>query len=373
MIDTATVWKNEEIAVFRLRALYRTRGYSPYKMSKFEEYDLYARNKQFLVSENIITFTDTNGKLMALKPDVTLSIIKNGKDVEGAVQKVYYDENVYRVSKGTRAFGELTQVGLECIGDVDDYAVTEVLTLASESLAQISPDYVLDISDLDLLGAVLDELCVSESAKAELLHCIGEKNMHGIGEIAARESVSEERLEKLRELLAINGAPAEAVEALYRLLPENKREIDRLARVSAALSDAASEGRVRVDFSVVNDMSYYNGIVFKGFINGVPAGVLSGGQYDGLMQKMGRRSKAIGFAVYLDLLERFGDRPHAYDVDAVLLYDESADPAVLCREAQELIAKGLRVTVVRSLPEDIKYKQLFSLQNGEVKVLEANA
>ena len=66
------ILKNDERAVFALRSLYRGFGYSKYKMSKFEEYDLYVRNKDFLISDSIITFTDTNGKLMALKPDVTL-------------------------------------------------------------------------------------------------------------------------------------------------------------------------------------------------------------------------------------------------------------------------------------------------------------
>jgi len=83
-----SVLKNEEKAIFDLRALYSLYGYSQYKMSKFEAYDLYVRNKDYLVSDNIITFTDTDGKLLALKPDVTLSIIKNGKDVPGTVQKV---------------------------------------------------------------------------------------------------------------------------------------------------------------------------------------------------------------------------------------------------------------------------------------------
>ena len=89
-----SVLKNDERAIFGLRSLYSRYGYSQYKMNKFEEYDLYVRNKDFLVSDNIITFTDTSGKLMALKPDVTLSIIKNGKDVPGVLEKVYYDENV---------------------------------------------------------------------------------------------------------------------------------------------------------------------------------------------------------------------------------------------------------------------------------------
>ena len=70
----------EESLVFKLRALYQERGFKRYKMSKFEPYDLYATNKDFLISDNVISFTDTNGKLMALKPDVTLSIIKNSQD-----------------------------------------------------------------------------------------------------------------------------------------------------------------------------------------------------------------------------------------------------------------------------------------------------
>ena len=93
------ILKNDEKAIYNLRSLYRRFGYSRFKMSKFEEYDLYVRNKDFLISDGIITFTDTNGRLLALKPDVTLSIIKNAKDIKGQVEKLYYNENVYRISK----------------------------------------------------------------------------------------------------------------------------------------------------------------------------------------------------------------------------------------------------------------------------------
>ena len=129
-----TVFENDEKAIFKLRSLYKSYGYSKYRMSKFEEYDFYVRNKDFLISDNIITFTDSDGKLMALKPDVTLSIIKNSKDEEGAVQKVYYNENVYRASGDTRDVKEIMQVGLECIGDIDNICVSEVVLLAAKSL-----------------------------------------------------------------------------------------------------------------------------------------------------------------------------------------------------------------------------------------------
>ena len=54
--------------------------------------------------------------------------------------------------------------------------------------------------------------------------------------------------------------------------------------------------------SVKSDLNYYNGIIFKSFVEGVPDGVLSGGQYDKLMDNMNRNSRAIGFAVYMDYL-----------------------------------------------------------------------
>ena len=138
------VMKYEERIVFALREMFRRHGYQQFKMRKFEEYDLYARNKDFLVSDNIITFTDLNGALMALKPDVTLSIVRSSRDGAG-VQKVYYNENVYRVSAAARGFREILQTGIECIGDVDDFCIAETLQLAIESLRHISPDCVLDI------------------------------------------------------------------------------------------------------------------------------------------------------------------------------------------------------------------------------------
>ena len=71
MIDES-ILKKDELAVFALRKLYSTHGYKKYKMRKFEEYDFYSENKDFLASEGIITFTDADGRLLALKPDVTL-------------------------------------------------------------------------------------------------------------------------------------------------------------------------------------------------------------------------------------------------------------------------------------------------------------
>ena len=299
---TNLIIRNDEKAIFTLRSLYRSRGYSQFKMRKFEEYDLYVKNKDFLISDSVITFTDTNGKLMALKPDVTLSIIKNTKDAPG-VQKLYYNENVYRVSNRTHAYNEIMQVGLECIGDVDAACVAEVLALAAESLKSISESYVLDVSHMGIVSEILESCNASFECRKNVLQCFGEKNAHGLMEVCAAGGISAETAEILEKLLLIRGRPAEVMPGIKELLSGvvSTQTIKELEDVAAALDGES----VSIDFSVVNDMNYYNGIVFKGFISGIPAGVLSGGQYDNLMKKMGRSSSAIGFAVYLDMLDRF--------------------------------------------------------------------
>lgn len=365
------VLKNDEKAMLKLRTIYRKYGYSQYKMSKFEEYDLYVRNKKFLVSDNIITFTDTDGKLMALKPDVTLSIIKNTKDDENTTQKVYYNENVYRVSKGTNSFKEIMQVGLECIGDIDDYCVYEVIMLAAKSLESISGDYVLDISHLDIISQTIDEMNITEKGRKEILKCIGQKNVYGISEVCEREGADDEILKKL---VSTYGTPESVIKMLKSLKNEkNYKSIESLTKIVLALESSGFKGKINIDFSVISDTNYYNGFVFKGYVKGIASSVLTGGQYDNLMQKMGKKSGAIGFAVYLDMLERLGTTEKNYDVDAVILYDDNADLDTLNDAIRRITSNGKTVKVLKGNPCGIRYKQLLRLKERGVEIIENNA
>ena len=98
--------------------------------------------------------------------------------------------------------------------------------------------------------------------------------------------------------------------------------------------------------------------MFKGFINTIPDSVLSGGQYDILMKKMNRKSKAIGFAVYLDLLERFESEAQEFDVDVLLLYSKTDDINAVKKAAENIIESGSSVAVVLNIPEKIKYRKV---------------
>ena len=363
----------QEKVIFGLRSLYRSYGYAQYKMSKFEEYDLYAKNKDFLISDSVITFTDKNGKLMALKPDVTLSIIKNTKDDPDGIQKIFYNENVYRISKGSHTYKEIMQAGLECFGDIDDYSICEVINLAAKSLKTISDSCVLDISHLGLLESVFTSFAIPDFAHSVLLKFIGEKSTHELVKYCADLGVSDENIEVLKLIISTAGKPDTVLPALQKAL-DGKVEtapLKQLYRIISAV-DPAVKDMLRIDFSVVNDIKYYNGIVFKGFIEGIPTSLLSGGQYDKLMQKMKRKSAAIGFAVYLDMLERFNQPTAEYDVDILLNYSNNTNLDALNTYADKLIENGKTVLISRQIPKDIKYATLIDF-DSEVNDSENNA
>lgn len=362
MVDT--IMREEERVSLTLRSLYQKYGYLPYKMSKFEEYDLYVKNKEFLVGEGVITFNDTDGRLMALKPDVTLSIIKNnGGDKK---RKVYYDENVYRISEKTKQFKEIRQVGLECLGEIALYDMYETVFLAVESLEKISPKFVLDLSNLGIVSAILREIDGGEKFAKEVMTALGNKNAHEMENLCEKYSISKENQDKLLVLLSAYGDMEASLKKIAPICQNQaKQAFEGLEKLCALLAKTPYKEKIRLDFSVVNDMNYYDDIVFKGFIEGISEGVLSGGRYDKLLSRMGRKQGAIGFAVYLDLLEGFNEQKPTADVDILLLYDDKTQINDLVKRVESLSKEGKSVRVEKQTGE-VRYLELLDMRGGDV-------
>ena len=366
--DNGINLKKEDINILSLRHLYEQYGFVHYKMNKFEEYDLYVSNKDFLSGDNIITFTDTNGRLLALKPDVTLSIVKNYRDTVGTVQKVYYNENIYRPSKSTKTYKELMQMGLECMGDLNLYHISEVLLLAAKSLEALSDRYILDLSHMGVIRGFLEELNLQPRHEERFLSLLREKNCHGIQTLFDSLKIDDELREKAIALASAYGNMDSVLKTLESIsLNETMdRAIEELSTVCGVLEEQGFDN-VHLDFSIEGDMGYYNGFLFRGYIEGIPTGVLSGGQYDELMEKMGKSSDAIGFAINLSLLEDYETNVGSYDTDVLLLYDSSASPAALMEAVQELVEQGNTVQAQQRIPEKLKYRRLLEFDGERVK------
>lgn len=334
--------RKDEQVIYALRDLYRQYGYRQYKVSKFEEYELYAQNKSFLVSDKMLTFTDTNGKLMALKPDVTLSIVKNARPRPGETDKVYYCENVYRAGADCNGFQEITQTGLECLGVIDDYTVCEVIMLACRSLAHISGRYLLQVSHLGFLDDLLSR--VDPALRGELLGLVRCKNARGVKTFCEQAGLNASLCAKFTAMAETYGSLHSLLPALRSIAdsPQTRAAYEALAGIDRAMTEYGLSDKVFLDFSIVSDLNYYNGIMFQGYVDGLPTHVLSGGRYDRLVEKLGKTGGGIGFGVYVSLLERFWAAEA--DVPEIPVC-RKADPVETIRAVEALTAAGQRVRV----------------------------
>lgn len=325
-----------------LCALYGDAGYRKFRMRKFEEYSLYLEHKNFLLSEHVLAFNGLDGRLLALKPDVTLSIVKNTTASETEGEKLFYAESVYRLDKKTKEYREIEQVGLEMLGGVDSVGMLEVLSLALESLSLISERSVLAVSHMGFLDAVLRSLGLGASDSARLLACLGSAGAHELLRLCEELEIDGDTAEALAALISFDSSDSDrfAAARILAVSDEAKAAERELEDLFSELALAGFASRVRLDFSVVSDSDYYNGIVFSGYVDGVPKAVLTGGRYDRLAAKLGKEISALGFAVYLSELSYFLRSTAEFDADYLLLYDENDAPSAVCAAAAALRASG---------------------------------
>ncbi len=335
----------QERLVLVLRELYQGHGCIRFPMRRFEEYALYLENKSFLTSERVLSFTDGNGKLMALKPDVTLSIVKHARQGRESVEKLYYIESVYRASPTDHEFKEIEQIGVEYLGNVDRYATSEVMWLALESLRMTHREYVLDVSHMGLLVGLMNECGLDEETRREAFRLISQKNTHELRTVLLAKGLEEAMAERFTALLSLSGTVEEMLSKAAGLVlgAESNAALNELSQLYADLKALDMAKHVRLDFSIANDLDYYNGLVFRGYVMGAPRAVLSGGRYDHLMTKMGKDSDGFGFALYLDELNSLFTLPLRDEVDVLAHYSPEDDAAKVLAAVKELRDFGLRV------------------------------
>lgn len=346
-----TLRKSERVA-YLLRSLYEQYGYEKFRMGKFEEYDFYTEHKDFLPSGQILTFTDLSGKLMALKPDVTMSIVKRTHASLAFPERLYYNESIYRASREAREYKEIFQVGLEYIGEVSAHTNVEMVTLALKSLACIEQEHVLDLSHMGFLNGLLESVKAPRKAKHAMLQCVKAKNAHELAQILQEFDIAPPESARMLALITLNGDIGDALKKAEGLVVNEQME-EALSELFALYSVFKESGHsLRLDFSITLDSKYYNGLLFHGYVKGVPSAVLSGGRYDLLLRRMGiHELQAIGFALYFDELERYLQQPCRTGYDTVLLYDEHTDPAALHAARESLISDGKHVFACKALPE----------------------
>lgn len=323
-----------------LKSLFESRGFIATRASRFEDYNLYIENRDFLSKDNFITFMN-GSKLMALKHDVTLSIVKNIPNHElETSEKLYYMDEVYRLSQKTNEYKVISQLGIELIGPADPFSNIEVIDLSLQTMAAIGPNFVLDISHIGFIYGVLEDLQLSKKSIDSILSALHSKSTHIIEEILKNEKIYEPTIENILKLSNLRKPLSEAVYELsvFCTTEKIKQAYFELEIIAKALSNNNMSNRIFLDFSTISNMAYYDNIVLAGYYQGVSKRILAGGRYDNLLKKMNKQSGAIGFAIDLSELNLYNS-PNNKDFDAVIYYSPDCDFSALLNSRADLLNK----------------------------------
>lgn len=333
---------NENSIVSNLINIYERFGFKKIKLSKFEDYNLYNNNKDFLQTEHILTFMNLNGNLKSLRPDVTLSIVKKVlKDNEKETQKIYYIEDIYKIV--SNEYEEIPQVGVEIIGKLNNYSNLEIISMAIESLKSINKNYILEISNIDFISAIFDEINLEENLKIEILNNIYLKNKHDLEKLL-NKNVDNKYKKYILSFVELSGNYKDILKKLKSLIINKKmqKSYEELKSLSFVFELYNNFDKILLDFSIESQLGYYNGIIFKGYIKESNDIILSGGRYDKLLNKFNSNKKAIGFAIYMDKL--YEKNKTSDFIDILILY-KSGDENILLNEVRKFMNKNKKVRV----------------------------
>ena len=364
----------KDLVLLNIRKMYDSYGYKKISLPSFEEYDLYNENKDF-IDRNVLTVMSPNGKLLALRPDITLSVAKKvSKDQSLKYSKIYYQENTYNLTKYV-GYEEDEQLGIELIGKESTFLDFEIINLAVKSLDIINKKSMIVLSHAGFISSIFENFDLEHETKEQILDCINRKNSHDIQKILKKnEHISENVKKLIYKIPELSGNLKNIEKELlkYEINGNTKKILFELKQLNSLLMKFYKKSKIIFDFSVVKNLNYYNGIILQGYIEGFPNVILTGGRYDKLFEKFGVDTGAVGFAILTDGLKGYYKDTDKKDFEVLIAYDDS-DFEKLVEIVNDFQKKGLRVrtenieTLGESDFEIFNFDEKYVFQNGELK------
>ena len=364
----------KDLVLLNIRKMYDSYGYKKISLPSFEEYDLYNENKDF-IDRNVLTVMSPNGKLLALRPDITLSVAKKvSKDQSLKYSKIYYQENTYNLTKYV-GYEEDEQLGIELIGKESTFLDFEIINLAVKSLDIINKKSMIVLSHAGFISSIFENFDLEYEIKEQILDCINRKNSHDIQKILKRNEHISENVKKLIYKIPELSGNLENIEKellKYEINDNTKKILSELKQLNILLMKFYKKSKIIFDFSVVKNLNYYNGIILQGYIEDFPNVILTGGRYDKLFEKFGVDTGAVGFAILTDGLKGYYKDTDKKDFEVLIAYDNS-DFEKLVEIVNDFQKKGLRVRTgnIENLGERdfeiFNFDEKYIFQNGELK------
>ena len=349
-----------------LRAEFIRHGYSEVETPAFEYYDVFASGVGSYLQESLIKFFDPKGRILVLKPDLTVPIarmfsVHGGEAIPG---RLFYIQNAY--SSELSAYGrssEYTQAGIELIGEKSYGADAEVIALAVRALLTAGlKNFKIDIGQVAFFKALIADENLDEGAVDAIRHQIDHKNMFELENLLASSQIRPEARERLLKLPVLYGGEEVLSEAaMAGGGPACEAALENLRNVFGQLCAYGLRDYISIDLGMLHDIGYYSGIIFRGLSPGIGFPVLSGGRYDHLLAEFGSDLPATGFAMGIKrvmiAMEKQGLLQGYYRTDMVVGTDEASRTEAY-RYCERKRAEGKRVVLLNEGgPEAVKIQK----------------
>ena len=340
--------QQRERIVRAVQERFAARGYAPIETPTLEVMDVMRAGGR--LPGSAFRFFDSQGDLLAMRPDVTLQVARmvatRLADRPGPfrfryMQRVFREAEVEMQAKAR----ELTQMGIECIGEEGPEADAEVVGLLAEALDVAGArGYTLALATVGVLRALLDASGAPAWWKERVLDAYHASNFVELDRLTAPEGAAlradascADRGERaavppvfaaaIRALPRIRGG-REAIDEVHALVAPLGCEdgLDAFARTYDLLEEAGLGERILVDFSVMSSFDYYTGIVFEAYAPGLGTPLGSGGRYDNMIAAYGTSRPAAGFAFFLEQAMAAECHPERAELSSAPVQDANLRP-----------------------------------------------
>ena len=344
----------------RLHKVLQLYGYHDIQTPTFEYFDVFRKEIGTIPSRELYKFFDKEGNTLVLRPDITPSIARAAatlfKDEDIPIRLCYTGNTFVNHSSYQGRLRENTQMGAELIGVDSIEADAEMLAMVADCLTTIGlRDFQLSVGNVDFFQSLIEDAALNEEEEERVRELINNRNYFGMEEYLDGIQVKRSSKEALVALGDLYGG-VEILAQARNFAPNSKgiKAVRRLEQIYDMLKYYGAEQYIQFDFSMSGTYGYYTGIIFRGYTFGTGDAVVKGGRYDHLLEKFGKESPSIGFALVIDELMSALTRQHIRITysrkNTLILYDKGMEKKAI-RIASDFREKCKNTELLRKAPD----------------------
>lgn len=286
--------------------IFLAENYVQFEPSLFERYDSFTSVNRRIKKESMVKVIDGSGKVLILRPDITTNIIKSlvPRFEEGTKLKLFYNTSIYR-TKSEAKIKDFKQMGIEYLGEDTSIADKEVILTAIKVLNKYKNDFIFELGSSTYLDALLKEIPNKENVE-EIKNLIYRKSKSELIKHLDLIKLDKHIHDVLLNILDFQGNIDSVIDKAekYYLNEKMKESLAELKDLINSVKDTEYNNNIYLDLSMISELDYYDGAIFKGYYPDSNLEIISGGRYDTLTALFGKRISAVGFSINLDELMR---------------------------------------------------------------------